>query len=51
MKFRNSPFLLALALVVSSPLMSHASAAAMPPFEAATPLRSTEHSSSRAGLP
>jgi hypothetical protein len=26
MKFRNSPFLLALALVVSSPLMSHASA-------------------------
>jgi hypothetical protein len=25
MKFRNSPFLLALALVVSSPLMSHAS--------------------------
>src|SRR5438477_6911508 len=26
MKFRNSPFLLALALIVSSPLMSHASA-------------------------
>jgi hypothetical protein len=26
MKFRNSPFLLALALVVSSPLISHASA-------------------------
>jgi hypothetical protein len=26
MKFRNSPFLLALVLVVSSPLMSHASA-------------------------
>ena len=26
MEFRNSPFLLALALVVSSPLMSHASA-------------------------
>jgi hypothetical protein len=26
MKFRNSPFLLALALVVSSPLMSYASA-------------------------
>jgi hypothetical protein len=26
MKFRNSPFLLALALVISSPLMSHASA-------------------------
>jgi hypothetical protein len=26
MKFRNSPFLLTLALIVSSPLMSHASA-------------------------
>ena len=51
MKFRNSPFLLALVLVVLSPLMSHASACSNSTIRGSYAFTIHGTSSSRTALP